>query len=45
MDKKIDIKNYYYMMNPNVIPFIDRDCKEMNNNNYDRFLDKIREIF
>ena len=40
-----NIKNYYYMMNPNVIPFIDRDCKEMNNNNYGRFLTKIKEVF
>jgi len=40
-----NIKNYYYMMNPNVIPFVDKDCNEMNNNNYERFLTKIRETF
>ena len=38
-----NIKNYYYMMNPNVIPFIDKDCEEMKQNNYDRFLNVIKE--
>jgi len=40
-----NIKNYYYMMNPNTIPVVDRDCEKMKNNNTEKFLDKIREIF
>jgi len=38
-----NIKNYYYMMNPNVIPFIDKECKEMHQNNHKRFLNLIQE--
>ena len=41
----INIKNYYYMMNPKTIPFIDKDCSEMRNQNNDRFLNKIKETF
>ena len=41
----INIKNYYYMMNPKTIPFIDRDCSEMRNQNNERFLNKIKETF
>jgi len=40
-----NIKNYYYMMNPNTIPFIDRDCEEMKKNENKRFLNKIKETF
>jgi len=40
-----NIKNYYYMMNPNIIPFIDRDCEKMKNNDNEEFLNKIKEIF
>ena len=32
----INIKNYY-MMNPNIIPFIDRECEDMRKGNYKRF--------
>ena len=39
----INIKNYYYMMNPNIIPFIDRECEEMRKGNHERFLNLIRE--
>ncbi len=38
-----NIKNYYYMMNPNVIPFIDSECKEMDQNNYKQFLNLIQK--
>ena len=41
----VNIKNYYYMMNPKTIPFIDRDCEEMRNHNNERFLTKIKETF
>jgi glycosyltransferase involved in cell wall biosynthesis len=40
-----NIKNYYYMMNPNTIPFVDKNCRDMQNNNHKRFLDKIKENF
>mgnify|MGYP003116576177 CR=1 FL=1 len=40
-----NIKNYYYMMNPNTIPFIDRDCQKMKNNDNKEFLNKIKETF
>jgi hypothetical protein len=38
-----NIKNYYYMMNPNVIPFIDKDCVDMGKKDYSRFLKVIKE--
>ena len=31
------------MMNPNIIPFIDRECGEMRNGNYEKFLKLIKE--
>jgi hypothetical protein len=40
-----NIKNYYYMMNPNTIPFIDRECQKMKNNDNEEFLNKIKETF
>ena len=40
-----NIKNYYYMMNPNVIPFIDKDCEKMKNNDNDEFLNLVKETF
>jgi len=40
-----NIKNYYYMMNPNTIPIMDRDCKKMKNNDNKEFLNKIKETF
>ena len=40
-----NIKNYYYMMNPNTIPFIDKDCQKMKNNDNKEFLNKIKETF
>ena len=39
----INIKNYYYMMNPNIIPFIDRECEDMKQGNYERFLNLVKE--
>ena len=33
------------MMNPNIIPFIDRDCEKMKNNDNEEFLNKVKEIF
>ena len=38
-----NIKNYYYMMNPNVIPFIDAECEQMRDDNHVRFLQLIKE--
>ena len=38
-----NIKNYYYMMNPNIIPFIDTECEEMKKSNHERFLNIIKE--
>ena len=38
-----NIKNYYYMMNPNIIPFIDKDCQDMREHKYDRFFKLIEE--
>ena len=40
-----NIKNYYYMMNPNIIPFIDKDCEKMKKDNNKEFLNKIKETF
>jgi|TARA_R110000824_G_scaffold49981_2_gene140013 hypothetical protein len=40
-----NVKNYYYMMNPNTIPFVDRDCEEMKKHNNKQFLNKIKETF
>ena len=40
-----NIKNYYYMMNQNTIPFIDKNCEKMKNDDNKEFLSKIREIF
>ena len=39
----VNIKNYYYMMNPNVIPFVDENCVAMKNANYYKFLNSIKE--
>ena len=38
-----NIKNYYYMMNPNVIPYIDVECEDMRQNKFDNFLNLIKE--
>ena len=38
-----NIKNYYYMMNPNVIPYIDVECGDMRQNKFDNFLNLIKE--
>ena len=38
-----NIKNYYYMMNPNTIPFIDRECEDMRQHKFDNFLNLIKE--
>ena len=38
-----NIKNYYYMMNPNIIPFIDAECEDMRKNNHEKFLNKIKK--
>ena len=40
-----NIKNYYYMMNPNVIPFIDKECEKMKNNDNEEFLNLVKETF
>ena len=40
-----NIKNYYYMMNPNLIPFIDKNCEYMKRDKHKEFLTKIKEIF
>ena len=40
-----NIKNYYYMMNPNTIPIMDGDCKKMKSNDNNEFLNKIKETF
>tara|TARA_R110001592_G_scaffold72198_3_gene220606 strand:+ start:6204 stop:7181 length:978 start_codon:yes stop_codon:yes gene_type:complete len=34
-----NIKNYHYMINPNLIPFIDK------NNDYTKFVNKIKQVF
>jgi len=39
----INIKNYYYMMNPNIIPFIDKECQDMKQGDYDKFLKLIKK--
>ena len=39
-----NIKNYHYMINPNLIPFIDKDSIDMNNN-YKEFLNTIKQTF
>tara|TARA_R110000851_G_scaffold109775_1_gene232204 strand:- start:2116 stop:2628 length:513 start_codon:yes stop_codon:yes gene_type:complete len=38
-----NIKNYYYMMNPNVIPYIDVECEDMRQNKFDNFLNLVKE--
>jgi len=38
-----NIKNYYYMMNPNIIPFIDTECEDMKRHNHIKFLNVIKE--
>ena len=40
-----NIKNYHYMINPNLIPFIDLDGKDMTKNNYNNFLNLVKENF
>ena len=40
-----NIKNYYYMMNPNTLPIMDRDCEKMKNNDNVEFLNKVKETF
>ncbi len=39
-----NIKNYHYMINPKLTPFIDRDSVDMKNN-YDNFLKLIKKVF
>jgi hypothetical protein len=31
------------MMNPNIIPFIDRECNDMRQGHYEKFLSLIQE--
>jgi len=40
-----NIKNYHYMINPNLKPFIDADGKDMVENNYGEFLNLVKETF
>ena len=40
-----NIKNYYYETNPQTIPFIDKNCKKMSNNDYKEFLNIIKQTF
>ena len=42
-NNNINIKNYYYMMNPNIIPFIDRECNDMKRGEHKKFLKLIKE--
>jgi len=39
-----NIKNYHYMINPKLIPFIDKNSIDMNNN-YEKFLNILKQIF
>tara|TARA_R110001592_G_scaffold12288_2_gene58917 strand:- start:24 stop:527 length:504 start_codon:yes stop_codon:yes gene_type:complete len=39
-----NIKNYNYMINPNLIPFIDKEDKDLKNN-YKEFLNTIKQTF
>ena len=39
----VNVKNYYYMMNPNIIPFIDRECVDMKQGRHKKFLNLIKE--
>ena len=40
-----NIKNYHYMINPNLKAFVDTDGEDMINNDYNNFLMKVRETF
>ena len=40
-----NIKNYHYMINPNLIPFVDMDGKDMEDNNYGDFLNLVKDTF
>ena len=40
-----NIKNYYYAMNPNIIPYIDENCDKMKLNNTKDFLDVVSTHF
>lgn len=40
-----NIKNYHYMINPLLSPFIDKDGNDMYKNNYKGFLNNIKEVF
>ena len=40
-----NIKNYYYAMNPNIIPYIDENCDKMKLNNTKDFLDVVSKHF
>ena len=39
-----NIKNYHYMINPNLIPFVDKDSKDMEDS-YKNFIKKIKQVF
>ena len=40
-----NIKNYHYMINNNLKPFIDADGRDMVENNYGEFLNLVKETF
>ena len=40
-----NIKNYYYMTNPNVVPFMDEKCRDMKKNKHNEFLKTIKNTF
>ena len=44
-NNNVNIKNYYYAMNDKVIPYMDRDCINMHNNNHTEFLLTIKQNF
>jgi hypothetical protein len=40
-----NVKNYYHMTNPNIIPFIDKNCEKMVENKNNEFLNTIKKTF
>ena len=44
-NKNKNIKNFYYMVNPNIVPFFDEECVDMKKDRHDKFLKVIMETF
>ena len=42
---KVNVMNYHFKLNPNLVPFVDKDGEDMIYNKYGEFFKKVKEVF